>query len=357
MKSETLEAIAETGERPEDTRLTRLNAIEARRFDINTPPPELKPVATLNGIAIATAGNLIPITGQAKAGKSQIAAALIASSMADNQAGVDCFGLRADNPEGKAVIHLDAEQSEPDFFRLTKGALWRAGVSKQPDWLYAYHLTGFEPEQLRDDFETVLSVAAERHGGIHFAFIDGFGDMLASPNDEAESFALVRSLHSRAEEYATPIFGVIHHNAGSESLKMRGHVGSQFERKAETVLCCKKDKEEVVTLYTTATRHAPIPENKGSRFQWSDEAKGFVSVASKSDIQADRNALKKAELVQSAFLQDAGLSHKELVSRIMQLEAIREDAAKKRVARLRNDGFLKVQPATGYYHKGDSQPC
>jgi hypothetical protein len=134
---------------------------------------------------------------------------------------------------------------------------------------------------------------------------------------------------------------------------MRGHFGSELERKAQTVLALKRDNADAITAYATKTRGRPIPEREGARFAWDEEAKMFLTTSSKSEIQSGKKTQERAELVRAAIRQDCSLTHSELTARIAELEGIKPDAAKKRIAVLRREGFVKVVAATCYYAKGD----
>ena len=329
----------------------KLAAVEDRRFDADNPPPDPDPTISLQGTLVATPGNLVVLAGQAKSAKSHAISALLASSMAPDTEGRDFLGFSAPNPDGKAVVYIDCEQSETQFHKLVTGALHRAGLERPPEWFFGYTLTGLEPDAIRQTLKAVCDFARIRFGGVHFLAVDGFADLISSPNDEIAAFNLVREIHETALDLGAVIVGVIHHNAGqAESLKMRGHLGSQAERKAETVLTCKKDAAGAVTMYTTAARHSPINEQNGSRFAWDDDAGMFLSTTSKAETLNAEKAAERRKLVDDAFLDNKGMSHAELTDRIAELEGLKREAAKKRLAVLRKEGFVTVA-VTGRYHK------
>jgi hypothetical protein len=358
----TLDEIAEQGDKPDPAKGSPewaaqiLEGLAPRVFDPDNPPPDLAPVVTLKGTPVGTAGNLVLLSGQAGSAKSHSLAAIMASALAPEGTEPDCLGWAMPNPRGRAVTYLDFEQSEQDFHALIRGAMRRAGVDTLPPWFTALHLTGTDPDEGRKILHALLVDARARFGGTLATLLDGIADLCRSPNDEAEAFALVRELHGWADEFQTVAFSVLHLNAGADSLKMRGHLGSQAERKAETVLTAKRTGE-TIAIYATKTRHRPIPEAAGSRFAWDEEAGGFATVATVAEERADRKAEERRELARAIFAGQAdGLTHAEAVARIVELEAIKADAAKKRLAVLRNQGFLAVQVATGLYHlKGGKQ--
>lgn len=84
-------------------------------------------------------------------------------------------------------------------------------------------------------------------GGVLAVIIDGGADLLHSVNDEAESNAMVARLVSTAGQIEAPVIVVIHENHGAE--KARGHLGSQLERKAESVIRMEKDREGITSVW------------------------------------------------------------------------------------------------------------
>ncbi|MCC5841432.1 MAG: AAA family ATPase [Opitutales bacterium] len=322
------------------------------RFDPANPPPAIDPVISLRGTPIVTAGNIALLSGQAGSAKSQSFAALLASALAPGGNEVDSLGWSMPNGHGKAVIYLDFEQSQRDFHTLLEGAMRRAGVAALPPWFSALHLTGRDPLVGCDALLALLWSSRERFGGTLAVLLDGLADLCHSPNDEGEAFALVRRVHGWADEFGCAVLSILHRNAGSDSLKMRGHLGSQAERKAETVLTARRS-DEIITVYTTKTRHRPIPERDGARFRWDDKVGMFVTEEAATTVKSNRKAEERKVLGDAIFDGQApGLTHAEVVARIVKLENVKTDAAKKRLAVLRDKGFIHTT-ATGLYCRQD----
>jgi hypothetical protein len=76
---------------------------ESRRFDLLNPPPIAVPIFTLAGVGICTAGNLSVISGQAKAGKSALVGAMIATLLNNEEH----LGIQGINPSRHGVLHID----------------------------------------------------------------------------------------------------------------------------------------------------------------------------------------------------------------------------------------------------------
>ena len=85
-----------------------------------------------------------------------------------------------------------------------------------------------------------------QYGGIHLVVIDGIADLIRCANDEAESIAVVEELYRLAGIYNTCIVTVLHFIPNG--LKLRGHLGSELQRKAAAILSIEKDTKPAVSV-------------------------------------------------------------------------------------------------------------
>lgn len=293
----------------EEDKIRRL--LRARAFDPTKTPPPIRPIYSLGGVVICTPGNLCAITAQAKVGKSALVSALTAATMTAPDSQADLLSAVGYNADGKAVIYFDTEQSPDDFWHAVKRAMRRARVDAQPEWLRAYSIADFPAQVGRKAVLIDMADAAEACGGVHSVIIDGVADLVLDVNDAAECNEFVAELHRTAIRYDCAIICVIHKNPGSE--KVRGHLGSQIERKAETNLSLEKE-DEVTIVWSNKQRRAPIDKKTGPRFRWDDELKMHVSVE-----PVDRPANKVVEmleLAESVMRPDERVSWKDLLSRL-----------------------------------------
>lgn len=260
--------------------------LKERRFDWTKKRERERPLYRLNGIEISHPGNLGIIKAQSKAGKSSFVAAGIASAL--NPGGGDFLGWTSENPEKRAILHIDTEQSLDDHDTMNRRILRRAGLNEAPDCLESYCLTGLDIKTCLGALELLLEETTRRHLGIHSVWLDGVADFVSSPNDEQESMSMVTRLHGLAIRYDTAIWGVLHLNPGSEN-KMRGHLGSQLDRKAEVVLAMEKSAEDqVTTVWTNPARRKEIPKWQGARFEWCDMLKMHVSANPLKEKKVDK---------------------------------------------------------------------
>jgi hypothetical protein len=288
----------------EEDKIRRL--INARRFDPAKVPPPLRPVYTLAGIVISTPGNLTAITAQAKVGKSSLVAAMIAATMTESE-DADTLSAQGFNPQGKAVIYVDTEQSPDDFWHTVNHSMKRAQVAPKPDWLRSFSVTDLPAQIGRKSLQIELADAAAEHGGIHSLFIDGVADITLDVNDAEECNSLVAELHGLAIRYDCSVICVIHKNPGTD--KVRGHLGSQIERKAETNLSLDKE-DEVTVVWSQKQRRAPITKKDGPRFKWDESLKMHAICGSENKPTGKVSELH--ELAESVLQPGQSLSWKEL---------------------------------------------
>lgn len=214
------------------------------RFDKDLRPPKPRALIKIKDNIISTSENITIISGASKVGKSRLFAALISGTFKYNSLlDFDFFGFTIDPSPGSAVVYYDTEQSRYDFYNLMVHAYKRLDLSTPPDYFQAYNLRGLPYERRKRIFEETIDKAANDFGGVHAIFNDGIADFCKSPNDESESFDVVSWIEEVAVTYRTPIITTLHLNPGIDSDKMRGHLGSQLERKSESVFTLKRDED------------------------------------------------------------------------------------------------------------------
>jgi len=329
-----------------------------RAFDVDNPPPPEPAIFGLAGVEICHAGNLTVIEAHVKAGKSATIGGGLASTFASLEA--DCLGWRSDgNPKGYAVLHFDTEQSRGDHYNLICRALARDERSRPPAWLQSFCFTGVSLAELHLAIETAIADSVAKFGGVHSIWLDGGADLVKSPNDEEEAFTFVRQLQGRAISLACPIIVVLHLNPGDTG-KSRGHLGSELNRKAETVLRVTKDEHEVSKVETKWFRHAPIPAKDAPCFAWSDEQGRHVSIATerRAEAGADMGANKK--LVAAVWRGNPGrlIKYEELVLEVMRRLEISKSTAKRKIGSIQELNLVEKAPGgIGYILTEEGSKC
>ena len=182
------------------------------------------------------------ITGGEGTGKSNYVAAIVAGCICPAGADIDTLGVQITaNGRHKAVLLYDTEQSEVQLFKNVSNLLARAKQPDKPDELKAFCLTGMSRKERLNAIVQSMDKFYYQYGGIQLVVIDGIADLVKSANDEAESVAVIDELYRLAGIYNTCILCVLHFVPNG--LKLRGHLGSELQRKAATILSIEKDDE------------------------------------------------------------------------------------------------------------------
>lgn len=315
-----------------------LAELDARRFNRTAPPPRPEPLFSIGEANIATAGNLIVLQAQSKAGKSAFLGAMLAAAMHPEASEEMTLGIRSAGACGRAIIHFDTEQSRFDHFALVGRSLTRSGLGIEPHFLRSYCVTDVSIE----DRLRMVRAEMERAGKVFALFLDGVADFVRDPNDPAEAFAFVAELHRLAIQYDCAIVCVLHENPGALTGKTRGHLGSQLERKAETNLRMEKGGDDVTTVWTERARHCSIPKNRGLRFAWSETAGMHLPAESANDARSKAAADELTAFTASVFDgQKNGLSWRELIDRMIFVGKLKESGARTRLKKMTEGGLIQ----------------
>lgn len=253
--------------------------LEGRRAEWGNPIPEPPAILSIQGGTISTAGNITVITGPSKSGKTGVLNAIMAGTMVSKSMNVDTLGITIEhNIEGLALIYIDTEQSKYNFDRNYRRVVDRAGLSNPPEWFQAFWLRGMMPAEMLEATKYIAVECAEKFGGVFMFVVDGIGDYVLSVNDDVDSNRIVEEFARLGEDHNCPIVTVLHFNPGT--MKERGHIGSQLQRKAESIIKVSKDEDrDVSTIGYKELRNAGSLTDM--EFQWDDSRKMHVSLGHK----------------------------------------------------------------------------
>jgi len=183
---------------------------------------------------IGTLGNFSASTGKAKSKKTFNVCAIVASAMT----GGTVLNYSASLPPGKRkILYADTEQSEYHCNRVLARILRLAGLSADvhPDSLVFLCLRKFATkERLKMIEEAIYEI-----DGLGLVIIDGIRDLAHDINSPGESTDLITKLMRWTDERKIHIHTVLHLNKGDDNT--RGHLGTELNNKAETVLQITKD--------------------------------------------------------------------------------------------------------------------
>lgn len=298
---------------------------------------------TMSGGKIATAKNITVISGASKAGKTAVTGVIIAGAISKTGE-IDGFPdlVVRPNPEAKAVIHFDTEQSPEDQQDLVNTVLARNGFDETPDYYYSYNTLQFELEDYQQYTDEICNLARERHNGIHMIIIDGGADYMKSINDDKEAPAVIRFFRKLSVKYNCPVITIIHTNPGSD--KERGHAGSEFQRRCYSLLFVDK-KDEISTLKPKLLRKAgnDIPL---INFIYSKEKQYHIALegSSENDSKDQKEMDRLKGIAEKCFPPPTSYRHTDAIHEIMQTTG--------KKIRTAND-LLKNMEGFGFVIKGD----
>lgn len=303
---------------------------EMVKVDLNKKIEEPEARFSINQNPISSPGNLTTILAQAKVGKTAYIGAMIASAIcAENQIlDSDTLGVSSSPVNGRTLIHIDTEQSPYDCYNLLKKTIKRAGVDMLPNYIWSYSTKGWSIEDLNTFIQAILWQAKKTTKGVHSLIIDGAADLVNDVNNADECNALVYNLDTYSVDYNIPIICVLHENPGSfkqNNGKARGHLGSQLERKSESVLKLKRD-EQTTVVFGDKMRRAPILEKYGPRYAWSHQHEMMMSVSTKGLTSENKKKENFISLAQEVFKGEK-LNYPEVIGRIMRICRIQESTA------------------------------
>ncbi|MDP8204918.1 MAG: AAA family ATPase [Candidatus Tenebribacter mawsonii] len=310
--------------------------------EINIPEPY--PIISINGNIISTAGNLTMLSGSSKAGKSAFCSVILAGVIRGHDDGYDGFEpLYIDgNKQKKAVIHIDTEQAKHDHFKnMIHAIIKRSRIEKSPEYFYSYNIRGMELEDMQEWTRDLFTEVAKSSNGIHIAVIDSIADYISSVNKEEQANSIVHFFETLAIEYDCPIIAILHLNPNSN--KERGHLGSQLQRKAESVLQIKKSEDGISYCEPYLLRNANSMDVPILQFEYDSDKKyhTYAGIKDRKDEQNDKPAIFK-EIAKEVF-SDKPINHKDAVSKIILFTGMSEATAKRYIKRMSEEyNFIKI---------------
>lgn len=323
-------------------------------IDYENPPDASKSVVAVNGVPLGSQDNLFCITGGEGTGKSNYISAILAGTLGTVRLEPEqTLGLEVTpNPHKLSVLHYDTEQSEAQLHKNLGKTLRRASVTEVPDFYHSLYLASLSRKDRLKLIRESMDWFHHKHGGIHLVVIDGIADLIRSANDETESIAIVDELYRLAGIYNTCIICVLHFVPNG--IKLRGHIGSELQRKAAGILSIEKDDNpELSVVKALKVRDGSPLDVPMMLFGWDKEADMHVYRGEKS--KADKEKRKADELigvVKEAFRLVHKLSYQELCEVLMKEMEIKDRTAKKYIAYMKEQRIL-VQDTSGNYQKGN----
>lgn len=331
-----------------------MTMLKSCEIDFNNPPEKAQEIISAGDVPLGTQGNILCITGGEGTGKSNYVAALVAGSIRPENSQVDTLGINVyPNTQNKAVLLYDTEQSEVQLFKNVSNLLKRAKRSEKPDEFKAFCLTGMSRKERLQAIVQSMDKFHYQYGGIRLVVIDGIADLVHSANDEVESLRIVDELYRLAGIYQTCIICVLHYVPNG--LKLRGHLGSELQRKAAAILSIELDGDATISVVKALKVREGSPLDVPLMlFSWDKEAEMHLYRGEKPREEKEKR--KEKELVSVArevFDQQTYITYIDLCEQIQQIMDVKERTAKSYIRFMREKEIIIKDPSNqSYFMKG-----
>ena len=332
-----------------------MSALKSCEVDFNNPPPVAQMVVSVNDVPLGTQGNILCITGGEGTGKSNYVTALIAGAIgqSDNNKDkvMDTLGVSVcENSKRKAILFYDTEQSEVQTYKNITNLLRCCGRETMPEYLKVYCLTGMSRKERLQAIIQSMDKFHYQFRGIHMVVIDGIADLIKGANDETESIAVVEELYRLTGIYNTCIVTILHFIPSG--LKLRGHLGSELQRKAAAILLIEKDTDPSVSVVKALKVRDGSPLDVPiMQFAWDKDAGMHVYLGEKPKEEKEKR--KEDELVAVArdiFGRQDFITYVDLAEQIQAILDVKERTAKSYIKFMREKEIILKDPSNQSYY-------
>ena len=210
-----------------------IDIIRLRVTDKYDYPPV---VIKCRGSIIGTIGNFSATVGKPKSKKTinvsaECAAALSGKTILNYEVTLP--------PDKQKILYVDTEQGRYHCSKVLQRIMKLAGLplDRDCDRIEFLVLREFTPEQRRDIINNYL----HENKDIGLLIIDGVRDLMKDINNSSESLEVMNDLMRWSSYYDLHLQTVLHLNKGDDNT--RGHIGTELNNKAETVLLISKCRD------------------------------------------------------------------------------------------------------------------
>jgi len=274
--------------------------------------PDIQPIITIAGSIFAIKGDISFVAGLPKAGKSAISSFMIATGLIQQiPEHLDTLQIKTEYCFNKPIIYIDTEQPRAYTKKMIRTISKLIGEKDIPSNFYIFNLRELKPEDKLNFIRQLFKDYSETHLWI----IDGIADLVSDVNNTEISNNLLHEFSAKSQELDTAMILYLHENPGSN--KMRGHLGSEAERKCGGAINVVKYREK-------GYHEIQARMLRGSKdfepvcFRYSEEFERMVSMDANEikTIQKESEEDKKNRLYQVAqrcFLTSTSLGASQLI--------------------------------------------
>ena len=211
--------------------------IEEAAVSVTNNYEEAPVVLMVDDAVIGTLGNFSASIGKAKSKKTFNVSAIAASALSARTV----LRYRSMFPENKRkILYIDTEQGRHHCQQVLKRILRLADLpeNKEPDNLVMLALRKYSPDMRLAIVEQAIGTIPN----LGLVVIDGIRDFLYDINSPSESTDIISKFMQWTDDRQIHIHTVLHQNKNDEHA--RGHIGTELNNKAETIMQVEVDKEE-----------------------------------------------------------------------------------------------------------------
>jgi hypothetical protein len=320
-------------------------------IDFNNPPIQTEMLVSINDVPLGTQGNLLGITGGEGTGKSNFVGALIAGAICESsRQNIDTLGTKIQaNNDKKAILLYDTEQSETQLYKNISGILRRGKSENMPPYFKAYCLTSMSRKERMQAIIQSMDKFYYQFSGIQMVVIDGIADLVRCANDEAESIGVIDELYRLAGIYKTCIVCVLHFIPNG--LKLRGHLGSELQRKAAAILSIEKDENPSVSVVKALKVRDGTPLDVPLvQFSWNKDLEMHAYLGEKPKEEKEKR--KETELIsvsKTIFANQRFCTYVDLCEQIQKLLDVKERTAKSYIKFMKDREIILRDPSNQSY--------
>lgn len=194
-------------------------------------------VLMVDDSTIGTLGNFSASIGKAKSKKTFNVSAIAAAALKNGTV----LHYRACFPDGKRkILYVDTEQGKNHCQIVLNRILRLAGLPKycDADNLTMLALRKYSPEVRLAITEEAIGMIPD----LGLVIIDGIRDFIHDINSPGESTDVISKFMQWTDDRQIHIHTVLHQNKNDEHA--RGHIGTELNNKAETIMQVEVDKED-----------------------------------------------------------------------------------------------------------------
>ena len=193
------------------------------------PPICLQIINNEKKSIFGTLGNFSIIAGKPKSRKTFFTSLITGISLNNNS----YLNIKSSFPENKRkVLYFDTEQgryhAKKVLSRISK--ICNLEDNEHPENLQFILLREYSPLQRLEIIDFII----KKSQNVGLVIIDGIKDVVKSINNEEEATRTATYLLKWTAKYNIHIVTVLHQNKNDENI--RGHLGSELENKAETII-------------------------------------------------------------------------------------------------------------------------